>query len=73
MTNIEKMQELHETVAQTLISELGQDGELNPRVIELAIKFLHNNGVNVDMNATPTGNSIVSKLPFPAIPEEDAA
>jgi len=56
------MNALFETVVQTLLEELGLD-EVNPKVIELAIKFLHNNGVNADMGAHKDGPSLMSKLP----------
>lgn len=62
MTNQDKMAELHEAVTDTLIEAM-DDSNQRIKATELAIKFLHNNGVNCDMNKSSKVHSLTAHMP----------
>ena len=62
MTNESKMAELHEAVTDTLIEAM-DDTNQRLRATELAIKFLHNNGINCDMSKNKKVHKLTAHIP----------
>lgn len=64
MKDIDKvLADLHEAVARTLLGQVQDNPDVDPKVIKVAIEFLKDNGVDSNVKHNPDLAKLMEEIP----------